>query len=121
MVDAAQKALIEQQPLLEPVFGRGDSVDLETAAQAFLRRAMDRIPPGDGQRYRSKLSDRLPPYFLRFDIKVLDALDAPCAAALAVMGEWVPSADEVRELKLAARTFPTWFSEAFVASLLEQA
>ncbi|WP_170233905.1 hypothetical protein, partial [Novosphingobium sediminis] len=121
MVDAVQKALVEQQPLLAPVFGQGDPVDLETATQAFLRRAIGRIPRGDGTRYRSKLGDRLPAYFLRFDTAVLDALDAPCAAALAVLGEWTPSAEDIRELKLAARTFPTWFSEAFAASLLEQA
>jgi hypothetical protein len=121
MVEATQKALVEQQPLLGPIFGLGDRVDLPTAAQAFVRRAIDRIPRGNGARYRSKLGDRLPGYFLRFDKAVLDALDAPCAAALAVKGEWTPSADDIRDLKLAARTFPTWFSEAFAASLLEQA
>lgn len=121
MVETVQKDLIERQPLLGPVFGQGEPVDLAEAAQAFLRRAMARIPVGDGTRYRRKLGDRLPAYFLRFDTAVLDALDAPCAAALAVLGEWTPTADEVRDLKLAARTFPTWFSEAFSASLLEQA
>lgn len=119
MVGAGKRALADLQPLLAPVFGWGGAVPLEDAVQDFLRRARDRIPAGDGKRYRDRLGDSLPAYFLRFDAAVLDALDAPCAAALAVGGAWTPSPEDVRHLKLAARSFPTWFSEAFAASLEE--
>lgn len=121
MVERGKRALAEWQPLLEPVFWQTEAVPLTEAAQSFLRRARHRIPASGGTRYRSRLGGRLPDYFLRFDPQVLDVLDAPCAAALAVKGQWTPSAKEIRHLKLAARTFPTWFSEAFGASLKEQA
>ena len=119
MVEAAKRGLVERQPLLEAVFGLGDAIALEDAAQAFLRRARQRIPAGDGTRYRARLGDCLPAYFLRFDTTILDTLDAPCAAALAAKGAWTPTSDDIRHLKLMARTFPTWFSEAFAASVKE--
>ncbi|RYG85180.1 MAG: hypothetical protein EON59_12740 [Alphaproteobacteria bacterium] len=121
MVETTKRALIDRQPLLAAVFGQGETVPLEQATQDFLRRAMERIPASDGRRYRDKLGNHLPGYFLNFDTAVLDALDAPCAAALAVKEKWAPSPEDIRHLKLAGRTFPTWFSEAFAASLKESA
>lgn len=119
MVATCKRSLIERQPLLGPLFSQGKAIPLEEAAQAFVRHAIDRSQMSDGARYRNKLGNKLPEYFLRFDTSVLDALDAPCAAALAAMGQWCPSPDDIRHLKLMARTFPTWFSKAFAASLKE--
>jgi hypothetical protein len=36
-----------------------------------------------------------------------------------VAGQWTPETAHIRHMKLVARTFPTWFSEAFAASLKE--
>jgi hypothetical protein len=36
-----------------------------------------------------------------------------------VAGNWSPAPGHIRHIKLVARTFPTWFSEAFAASLKE--
>ncbi len=120
IIQTTKQALIDRLPLLRPLLGTETPVSLEEAAQAFLRRARDRIPRQAGDRYRARLGDHLPAYFLRFDATVLDALDAPCAAALAVEGLWTPDSDDIRHLKLAARSYPTWFSQAFAASVKER-
>lgn len=119
IVQAKEQALVDRAPLLGAVFGTTAPASLEDAAQAFLRRARDRIPRQSGDRYRAKIGDQLPAYFLRFDATVLEALDAPCAAALAVGGQWTPDNNDIRHLKLAARSYPTWFSEAFTATVKE--
>lgn len=119
IVHTTEQALVDRAPLLGAVFGTAAPVSLEDAAQAFLRRARDRIPLQSGDRYRAKIGDQLPTYFLRFDATVLEALDAPCAAALAVGGRWTPDNDDIRHMKLAARSYPTWFSEAFAATVKE--
>ena len=51
MIDTTKRSLIDRQPLLAPVFGRGGTGSLEIATQDFLRRAMERIPTSDGKRY----------------------------------------------------------------------
>ena len=116
-IEMAKKAIIERQPLLAPVVGRCETVPLADATQAFMRHAVQQIQPTDGTRYRSRLGNALPAYFLRFDPSCLDTLDAPCAAALAVKGAWVPTPDDFHHLKLIARTFPTWFADAFAVCL----
>ena len=120
-VDIACARVIAGEPLLAPVLGEAAPDPLATVAMAFMNRgAVDRVPRGDPQRYRRSLAgDRLPAHFVRFDERVLDTLDAPCAAALAVLDQWVPRADDVRHLKTVARSFPTYFADAFAASLQE--
>ena len=111
---------IEAEPLLAPVLGEVTPDPLATVVMAFLNRgAVDRVARGDTQRYRRVLADMLPGQFLRFDERVLDTLDAPCAAALAVQGRWRPRADDVRHIKTVARSFPTYFADALAASLKE--
>ncbi|MFC3174997.1 STY4851/ECs_5259 family protein [Novosphingobium bradum] len=119
-VETTLRALVERQPLLEAVLLPGEAPDLVAAVQRFLNRgALDRVQgPSDG-RYRRALPGLLPDYFERFNQSVLDTLDAPCAAALAAAGKWRPGPAEIRHIKTVARTFPTWFAEAFAAWLKE--
>jgi hypothetical protein len=112
-IEMAKKAIIERQPLLAAVLGTCDTVSLAEATQAFMRHAVQQIQPTGGTRYRSRLGNALPAYFLRFNPSCLDTLDAPCAAALAVKGAWMPALDDIHHMKLIARTFPTWFAETF--------
>ena len=121
MVDMASAVLIEREPLLSPVLGKSEQADaIADIVQRFVNRgAIDRIRGSSFGRYREHLGERLPAYFQRFAAHCLDTFDAPCAAALAVRGEWRPDVDAIRHIKGAARTFPTYFSEAFAASLKE--
>jgi len=116
-IEMARNAIIERQPLLAPVLGECDVVPLEDAAQAFMRYAVQQIQTTHGTRYRDRLGNTLPAYFQRFNQQYFDTLDAPCAAALAVRGEWNPTPSDIHHIKLIERTFPTWFSEAFAVSL----
>jgi hypothetical protein len=116
-IEMAKKALVERLPILAPVLGSCETVPIDQAAQAFMRHAVQQILPSDGTRYRSRLGNALPAYFQRFNQQHFDALDAPCAAALAVKGVWYPEADDIHHMKLIARTFPTWFAEAYTVSL----
>lgn len=116
-IEMAKAAITERQPLLASVLGACETVPLDRAAQAFMRHALDQIQITDGTRYRSRLRKSLPIYFERFEHRFFDTLDAPCAAALAVQGEWTPTPDDIHHLKLIERSFPTWFSEAFAVSL----
>lgn len=97
----------------------GEADPIAAVAQAFLNRAVDRIPRTSGQRYRPRIGEYLPSYFERFDPGVLDTLDAPCAAAAAVLEIWTPQDDDIRHIKTVARNFPTFFADAFTASLKE--
>lgn len=119
-VDKTRVAIIGHEPLLASVLLpiRSASV-ISDVAQAFLNRAHHRVKSAVPDRYRRVLGDKLPKYFLRFSEDVLDTLDAPCAAALAVRGQWVPTVDDVRHIKTVARNFPTYFADAFAASLKE--
>jgi hypothetical protein len=116
-IEMAKKAIVERLPTLAPVLGSCETVPIDQAAQAFMRHAVQQILPSDGTRYRSRLGNALPAYFQRFNQQHFDALDAPCAAALAVKGVWCPEADDIHHMKLIARTFPTWFAEAYAVSL----
>ncbi|KAB7646115.1 STY4851/ECs_5259 family protein [Polymorphobacter fuscus] len=116
-IEMARKAISERQPLLAPVLGECDAVPLGDAAQAFMRHAVQQIQTTHGTRYRARLATALPAYFQRFNQQYYDTLDAPCAAALAVRGEWNPTPSDIQHFKLIERTFPTWFSEAFAVSL----
>jgi hypothetical protein len=116
-IEMAKKAIIDRQPLLASVLGDFAKIPIDEAAQAFMRHSLEQVQRTDGTRYRSRLGNALPAYFLRFDQPLFDTLDAPCAAALAVQGAWKPTADDIHHLKLIARAFPTWFAEAFTSSL----
>lgn len=119
MVGAARGAVITREPLLGPVLQpTALESDLESVAQAFVIRAIERMQ-GGGNQFRAVLGNRLPEYFLRFDSRCLEALDAPCAAALAVAGDWRPDLSHIRQIKAIARNFPTYFADAFALSLPE--
>ena len=116
-IEMVKKAIMERLPILAPVLGSYEAVTIDQAAQAFMRHAVQQIQPSDGTRYRARLGNALPAYFHRFSQEYFDTLDAPCAAALAVKGTWRPEVDDIHHMKLIARTFPTWFAEAFALSL----
>jgi len=121
-LDATAAALIEREPLLAAVLSTSPSPcePLSDATMRFLQRgAIDRVRGPSWGRYRETTGIVLPADFLKFNPCVLDTLDAPCAAAHAVAGNWSPAPGHIRHIKLVARTFPTWFSEAFAASLKE--
>lgn len=118
-IDQHVRQIIEREPLLTAVLAPGETNTLPDIAQSFLNRAIDRIPARHGSRYRKKLYDQLPAYFLRLPDSALETLDAPCAAAAAAAGIWRPNADEIRHIKTVARTFPTYFAEAYAAASKE--
>ena len=119
MVASSRVAIVDREPLLRPVLQpAAPESDLENVAQAFVIRAIERMQ-GHGSEFRRILGNRLPAYFLRFDDRCLEALDAPCAAALAVAGQWRPDPSQVRRIKAIARNFPTYFADAFALSLPE--
>lgn len=120
MVVTVRGGLCDKIPLLRTVLEPGDVSKLEEVTQRFVNRAIERIRGSSARRYRMKLGPRLPAYFTgRFDERLLDTLDAPCAAALATKGEWVPDASDIRHIKAMARTHPTYFAEAFATCLKE--
>ena len=120
-VDAVAAALVAREPLLGPVLQPAVPEPIAEITQRFLNRAVDRIPHGHGDRYRRQLPEHLPRYFVdrQFDLRLLDTLDAPCAAAAAVAERWTPRPDDIRHIKTVARTFPAFFAEAFAATLSE--
>jgi len=118
-VEKVVERLCELEPLLVPVLQPGDAPTIAEAAQAFVQRARERIPGASRSRYRDRLPGCMPGYFHRFDNTILDTLDAPCAAAAAVAGLWIPGSGDIHHIKTVARNFPTYFAEAFAASLNE--
>jgi hypothetical protein len=118
-LDTITTALIECEPLLGPLLLPNPTESMTAITQAFMNRAAERVPPSSGRRYRSHLPTQLPAYFERFHEGYLDTLDAPYAAALAVAEMWTPQPDDLRHIKTVARTFPTYFADAFAASLKE--
>lgn len=118
-IELTTKALVEHEPLLAAVLCPSRYAEpIGEIAMRFLQRgAIDRVRGPSWGRYRQIDGLALPSRFLDFNSCVLDVLDAPCAAAGAVLGQWSPTPAQVRHIKLAARSFPTWFSEAFAASL----
>jgi hypothetical protein len=118
-VDTVVQRLVDREPLLRPILLSTDADAVADVAQSFLNRAVDRIPRSSGHRYRGRIAEYLPRYFDRFNTGVLDTLDAPCAAAAATVELWTPQPDDIRHIKTVARTFPTYFADAFAASLKE--
>ena len=119
-LDTVVTRLIELEPLLQPVLMPQPSTEpIEQIAQGFLNRAIDRIPRIHRNRYREQIGHCLPAYFNRFDTGIIATLDAPCAAAAGVAGHWTPEADDIHHIKTVARNFPTFFADAFAASLKE--
>jgi hypothetical protein len=118
-VGEATRDLSSRSPLAGAILQPKAEISLEEAAQAFLRRGRERIREDHSDRYRRHLGTLLPSLFEKFDPVIRHALDAPCAAALAALGVWQPSQPDVRHIKTIARSFPTWFSEAFTAILVE--
>jgi hypothetical protein len=120
VVETVVDGLIAREPLLTAALRPGEAESIETVTQRFLTRAIDRVRGVSRERYRAQLEARLPAYFSRFNESLLDTLDAPCAAALAALGVWTPGPHDIRQMKTVARTFPTYFAEAYAAWLKEQ-
>lgn len=118
-LDEAVRQIVEREPLLTSILQPGVSQPMTDIAQSFLNRAIDRIPPAHGSRYRKHLEAQLPGYFLRLPDQALETLDAPCAAAAAAAGLWQPDTGDIRHIKTVARNFPTYFAEAFAAAYQE--
>lgn len=122
-VGITQRALVQHEPLLGQIFNSDAPGTIADVAQRFLNRSSHRIRGASYGRYRRKLADLLPGYFITqgFSEHFIDTLDAPCAAALAAKGHWQPDAEAVRHIKTAAHNFPNYFAEAFAVWLKESA
>jgi hypothetical protein len=110
--------ICKRDPILcELLFPSPKTPDLAEVSQRFLNRNVDRVTPVRGSIFRDALGDLLPAAFLHLPAHCLEFLDAPCAAALAARGSWNPSASHTARMKLVARRFPSFFRDAFAASL----
>ncbi len=115
------RALIEHEPLLRTLLDDGKSVGLRRDInQAFLQRAHQRLDSrAGGSRWRGRPELSLPSDHLALPDIALEVLDTPYSAALAARGRWLPGADDVRHIKLVARRFPNFFTDAFGAAFTE--
>lgn len=122
MQAAAQtaQAICEREPLLAPVLIGAVSVpSRRDIAQDFVRKVIERADRNVAtSRYRER-GLTMPTDHLTLPGKTLEWLDTPFAAALAATGVWSPAADDIRHIKTVARNFPTFFADAFAASLKE--
>ncbi|MEA1071765.1 STY4851/ECs_5259 family protein [Sphingomonas sp. LY160] len=114
------QAICEREPLLAPVLiGAASVPSRRNIAQDFVRKVVERADRnGTTSRYRD-LGLAMPTDHLALPGKTLEWLDTPFAAALAAMGAWSPAIDDIRHIKTVARNFPTFFADAFAASLKE--
>ncbi|MAF27735.1 MAG: hypothetical protein CL820_10855 [Croceicoccus sp.] len=122
-VKLTQRSLVQHEPLLAQIFESDATDNIADVSQRFLNRSSHRIRGAYYGRYRRKLADQLPAYFITqgFNQQFIDTLDAPCAAALAATGCWAPDAAAVRHIKTVAHNFPNYFAEAFAVWLKESA
>lgn len=114
-----RQIIADHDPVLAGFFDPPAHEPIAAIVQRFANRAIQRLRGDSIDRYRSVLGDSLPSAFTNFDRSFIDTFDAPCAAALAVAGVWQPNEAAVRHMKTVARTFPTYFAEAFAAWLKE--
>jgi hypothetical protein len=120
MVSSLRDDLRDRHPILcELIFPRPNPPNLAEASQLFLNRNVDRVTPVRGSIFRDELGDLLPSMFLNLPDHCLEYLDAPCAAAIAARGGWAPSGQHTARMKLVARLFPSFFRDAFAASLVQ--
>jgi hypothetical protein len=94
---------------------------LAEAAQDHIRRYGDRgseSSGGEGQ-FRRAFPNEMPTEFERFDPTYLEALDAPCVAALVVAKNRALDVGQMRQIKAVARTDSIFFSEAFDARFVQ--
>lgn len=119
-VKRRRQIVIDHDPVLAGLFEPPVHEPIQAIVQRFANRAIHRLRGDSIDRYRSVLGDSLPSAFTNFDRSFIDTFDAPCAAALAVAGVWRPNEAAVRHMKTVARTFPTYFAEAFAAWLKEK-
>jgi hypothetical protein len=118
-VKRRRQIVTDHDPVLAGLFEPPMTEPIQAIVQRFANRAIQRLRGDSIDRYRSILGDGLPSAFTNFDRSFIDTFDAPCAAALAVAGVWRPNEAAVRHMKTVARTFPTYFAEAFAAWLKE--
>jgi hypothetical protein len=94
---------------------------LTDAAQDHIRRYGDQLnlATGGDSPFRLAFPDEMPNEFDRFDPMYLEALDAPCAAALAAARGRSLDFGQIRQIKAAARSDPIFFGEAFDARFVQ--
>lgn len=109
------RAIAAEEPALAVLFRlSADAVTLPDAAQFFMQLAHDDASHAGRSPFRPSLTPLLPDW-QRFDDLFWRALDAPCAAALAVAGRARLTDDQVRCVKDVARRHPRYFKQAFTA------
>lgn len=118
-VNRRRQVIMNFEPVLAGLFTPPTREPIDVIVQRFANRAIQRLRRDSIDRYRGILGDRLPTTCTNFDRGFIDTFDAPCAAALAAADVWQPNENEVRHMKTVARTFPTYFAEAFAAWLQE--
>ncbi|WP_156894092.1 STY4851/ECs_5259 family protein [Erythrobacter cryptus] len=116
-VKRRRQIITNYEPILVGLFDPPKPEPIQAIVQRFANRAIQRLREDSIDRYRSVLGNRLPSAFTNFDRGFIDTFDAPCAAALAAACVWRPDAAAVRHMKTVARTFPTYFAEAYAAWL----
>jgi hypothetical protein len=94
---------------------------LTDAAQDHIRRYGDQLNTAVGGEslFRLAFPAEMPTEFDRFDPIHLEALDAPCAAALAAARSRSLDSTQIRRIKAAARSDTIYFSEAFDARFVQ--
>jgi hypothetical protein len=118
-VKRRRQVMMGFEPILAGFLEPPGKQPIDAVAQRFANRAIQRLRNDSRDRYRSILGNHLPAVFTKFDRGFIDTFDAPCAAALAARGIWQPDEAAVRHMKTVARTFPTYFAEAYAAWLQE--
>jgi hypothetical protein len=94
---------------------------LTDAAQDHIRRYGDQLNMAAAAEspFRLAFPNEMPKEFDRFDPIYLEALDAPCAAALVAAKNRPLDVDQTRQIKAAARSDSIFFSEAFDARFVQ--
>lgn len=110
-----RKMLLDAQPSAHDLVFPGRTSDLKGAVQAFLNAHVDTVKPTSGSMFRDADVPGLPAFFSGLPDHCLETLDAPCAAAAAARGEWVPQVRHIERIKTVNRRYPDYFRDAFSA------
>lgn len=112
-----RRTLLLAQPCAHDLVFPGNAPDLTQAAQVFLNAHVDTVKPTSGSIFRDAGIAGLPRSFQSLPDHCLETLDAPCAAAAAANGDWVPQERHIERIKTVNRRYPEYFRAAFAASM----